>query len=140
MEQFGTQPMTNPDETAAVATAEVLRPARVCAGLLVAMEGAEGRRKKRKRNTTPDAIGLALKRDLLARATRDDPDPDDFEAWLLEQCLAAGAASGPTRAMALEILDEWRVAVASSEFRHWLDEGAPSDDRQPRGRRGQETA
>lgn len=129
---------TNPDETAAVATAQHLRPARVCAGLLVAMEGAEGRRKRRKRNTTPDAIGLTLKRDLLTRATEDDPDPDAFEAWLLDQCLAAGTASGPTRAMALEILDEWRVAVASADFRHWLAEGAPSDDRKPHERRSQD--
>ncbi|MBA2278742.1 MAG: hypothetical protein H0W06_13375 [Chloroflexia bacterium] len=117
------------DATAVVAAAERLRPAHVCTGLLGAMEGSEGRRKKRKRNTTPDAIGLTIKRDLLERAARDDPDPEAFEDWLMEQCLAAGAASGPTRAMALDVLDEWRVAVASGAFRHWLDEGAPSDDR-----------
>src|SRR5215207_8679478 len=105
------------------------RPAEICRHLLAAMEGSEGRRKRRKRSTTPDAIGMGIKRDLLERATIDDPSPDAFEAWLLEQCLIAGAA-GPTRAMALEILAEWQFAVASGSFRAWLDAGAPSDDAQ----------
>ena len=108
-----------------------LRPGEVCRRLLAAMEGSEGRRKRRKRNTTPDAIGMGIKRDLLERATREDPSPEDFEAWLLEQCLAAGPLAAPTRAMALELLDEWRFAVASASFREWLEEGAPSDDTRP---------
>ncbi len=82
------------------------RPARICGQLLAAMEGSEGRRKKRKRNTTPDAIGMGIKRDLLTRATVDDPEPEDFEAWLLHQCLTAGPLTGATRAMAIDILDE----------------------------------
>lgn len=105
-----------------------LRPARICGQLLAAMEGSEGRRKKRKRNTTPDAIGMGIKRDLLSRATVDDPEPEEFEAWLLHQCLTAGPLTGATRAMAMDILDEWRLALTSEEFRTWLDEGAPSDD------------
>ena len=108
-----------------------LRPATICRQLLAAMEGSEGRRKRRKRDTTPDAIGMGIKRDLLERAARDDPDPDDFEGWLLEQCLAAGPLAGATRAMALEVRDEWRVAASFGSFREWLDAGAPSDDTQP---------
>ena len=109
----------------------MLRPGAVCDRLLAAMEGSEGRRKKRKRDTTPDAIGLGIKRDLLAAAAAADPPPDEFEGWLLEQCLAAGPLAGATRAMALEILDEWRVALASDGFRDWLEAGAPSDDARP---------
>ncbi|MDP9353858.1 MAG: hypothetical protein M3R02_00975 [Chloroflexota bacterium] len=105
-----------------------LRPAQICGQLLAAMDGSEGRRKKRKRNTTPDAIGMGIKRDLLTRVTVDDPEQEDFEAWLLHQCLTAGPLTGATRAMAMDILDEWRLALASEEFRAWLDEGAPSDD------------
>jgi hypothetical protein len=105
-----------------------LRPGAVCDRLLAATEGSEGRRKKRKRDTTPDAIGLGVKRDLLAAAAAADPPPNEFDAWLLEQCLAAGPLAGATRAMALEILDEWRVALASAGFRDWLAAGAPSDD------------
>lgn len=107
------------------------RPAAVCRQLLDAMQASEGRRKRRKRDTTPDGIGMSIKRDLLRRATEEDPAPEEFEAWLVEQCLAAGLASGPTRAMALEILDEWRYAAASPGFRSWLAEGAPSDDTRP---------
>ena len=44
------------------------RPAEVCRELLAALEASEGRRQRRKRDTTPDAIGLAIKLDLLQRA------------------------------------------------------------------------
>src|SRR5438132_12968000 len=44
------------------------RPAVVCRELLAALDASEGRRRRRKRDTTPDAIGLTIKRDLLERA------------------------------------------------------------------------
>jgi len=100
----------------------------VCRELLTALDASEGRRKRRKRDTTPDAIGLAVKRDLLERAVAADPDPDGFEAWLLEQCGAAGPAEGGVRAMALSIFEEWRLARDAVSFRSWLAQGAPSDD------------
>jgi hypothetical protein len=106
------------------------RPAAVCRGLLSALEASEARRKRRQRDTTPDALGLAMKRELLERAVKDDPEPERFEAWLLERTLAAEHTGiGGTRAMALEILREWRLAVAAPEFGAWLSAGAPSDDR-----------
>jgi hypothetical protein len=122
----------------------VLTPAVVCSRLLAALEASEGRRRRRKRNTTPDSIGMAIKRALLEEAVRDDPDGDAFEGWLLERCLSAGefdscsetaelfAASGPVRAMALEILAEWKMAETPSAFRSWLAEGAHSDDAEKR--------
>ena len=85
-----------------------VRPADVCRQLLATLDASEGRRQRRKRNTTPDAIGLAMKRDLLAGAVQDDPDPAAFESWLLWRCQAAGMAYGPVRAIALEVLAEWR--------------------------------
>lgn len=108
--------------------ATVSRPAQICAYLLLALEGSEGRRRRRKRNTAPDQVGLGIKRALLEAAVRDDPDPVSFEAWLLEQCLQAEDACGPTRAMAREILLEYHIALHSPEFASWLAEGAPSDD------------
>jgi len=104
------------------------RPAGVCRGLLAALEASEGRRQRRKRDQTPDAIGLGLKRDLLQRAVDEDPAPEQFEAWLLEQCLASPWPGG-ARAMALQILEEWRLATVADDFAGWLARGAPSDDR-----------
>ena len=104
------------------------RPAQICRELLNALEASEGRRKRRKRDTTPDAIGLEVKRDLLVRAVGADPDPAEFEAWLLEQCQAAGGFEGGVRAMALSIFEEWRLAHDADSFRDWLAQGAPSDD------------
>ncbi len=102
-------------------------PAGVCRQLLAALDAAEGRRRKRKRNTTPDALGLEIKRQLLEDAAREDPDAATFEGWLLERSLAE-PASGPTRAMAMSILEEWRLARASPAFADWLRAGAPSAD------------
>ena len=108
-----------------------LRPAALGRALLAALEAAEGRRKRRKRDQTPDAIGLAIKRELLEATVREDPAPDEFEGWLLDRCLTAadGPGTGPVRAMAMEILAEWRLVDASGDFRAWLANGAPSDDR-----------
>jgi hypothetical protein len=105
-----------------------LRPGTVCGQLLAALEASEGRRRRRKRDTTPDAIGLEIRRDLLEAAVRDDPPPDTFETWLLDRC-ADAAASGPVRAMAAALLSEWRLALTDGAFREWLAQGAPSDDR-----------
>jgi hypothetical protein len=119
-----------------------LRPSAVCRALVAALDASEGRRRPRKRDNTADAIGIAIKRLLLEEAVRDDPEPAAFEGWLVERCLAAGgsggdrgfgargpvAPSGPVRAMALDVLAEWRLAQTSGVFRNWLSEGAPSDD------------
>lgn len=115
--------MTTPSST-------TLRPADVCRALLAALEASEGRRRKRKRDQTPDAFGLGIKRDLLRRAVDEDPAPDAFESWLLEypsRCEAPELA-GPALAMARAVFEEWRLAHALGEFRQWLEQGAPSED------------
>ena len=84
-----------------------LRPAVVCQQLLQASDASEGRRKRRKRNTTPDSLGMEVKRELLEAVVADDPDPDAFEAWLFARVQASG------------------------DFRAWLAAGAPSDDSRP---------
>ena len=129
--------MTSVQRTPDVPPATV-RPAEFCRELLVSLEASEGRRTRRKRDTTPDAIGLAIKRGLLEAAMRDDPDPEHFEGWLLEQCLQVSEGSGGVRAMALSIWDEWRFVSRADGYREWLARGAPSDDRLPRTR-GEET-
>ena len=106
------------------------RPADVCRALLAALEASEGRRRKRKRDQTPDTIGLAVKRDLLQRAVEDDPRPEAFEEWLLKYPLTCKAPelAGPASAMARAVFEEWRLAQVLGEFRRWLEQGAPSDD------------
>jgi hypothetical protein len=106
-----------------------VRPAQICRRLLAALDASEGRRRRRKRDTTPDSIGMEIKRTLLEEAVRDDPDPDAFEGWLLERSMSAPSGpSGPIRAMALDVLAEWRLAQTSGVFRNWLEQGARSDD------------
>lgn len=106
---------------------EPLRPAVFARRLLDSLASSEGRRRRRKRDTTPDAIGLGIKRDLLERAIVDDPEPDDFEGWLLEQVLSA-EASGPVRALSGEVFAEFRLAAIDPDYDAWLAAGAPSAD------------
>jgi hypothetical protein len=105
----------------------------VCAALLAALAASEGRTRRRKRDQTPDRIGLEARRALLERAVRDDPGPDAFEGWLLERCLEAeaGGNAGAVRAIAGGILADWRQVRGSPAFRAWLLRGAPSDDAAP---------
>lgn len=111
------------------ATDGTLRPAAVCHALLAALTAAEGRTRKRKRDQTPDAIGLAVKRALLECVVHADPDSGDFEDWLLRYTQAAGGrAPGAVLAMARAVLDEWRLAHAMGDFAKWLERGAPSAD------------
>jgi hypothetical protein len=107
-----------------------LRPAAICAALLAALDAADGRRRRRKRDQTPDAFGLAVKRDLLQRAVDENPAPEAFEAWLLNYPLtcAAPELAGPAFAMARAVFEEWRLAHSLGEFRLWLEQGAPSED------------
>ncbi|MDX2201251.1 MAG: hypothetical protein NW223_00740 [Hyphomicrobiaceae bacterium] len=109
------------------APAVTLRPARVCSALLATLNASEGRSRARKRNQTPDSIGLTLRRELLERAARADPEPDAFEHWLLEH-VEASSAPGAVRAIAVAVLDEWHLAHQMPSFAVWLEHGAPSDD------------
>lgn len=121
------------------AAADPKSPAGVARRLLSALEASEGRRRRRKRNTTADTIGLEMKRALLERMAEDAPSAEDLEAWLIERCDERGGG-GDIRAMALDILQEWRLAQVSPELLAWLDRGAPSDDADasaPRDERGE---
>jgi hypothetical protein len=118
-----------------VAGVTPLRPAELCRGLLRALDGAEGRRRRRQRDTTADALGLAIKRELLEQAVADDPEPEAFEAWLLEHCAAAAdtVSTGAVRAMALEVFDEWRLVAVAPSFGDWIARGEAPPEGRARG-------
>ena len=61
---------------------------------------------------------MSLKRALLDAAIADDPDPDAFEGWLLDRCLRGPdeTAARALRAMARDILAEWRLARRRPRF------------------------
>src|SRR3982751_1514796 len=88
-----------------------LRPADVCLALLAALDASDGRQRKRKRDQTPDKFGLSIKRDLLRRVIEDDPQPDSFEAWLLDYPSNCGAPEleGAALAMARAVFEDWRL-------------------------------
>lgn len=117
----------------------MFRPSQVCRQLLAALDSSEGRRRRRKRDTTPDSIGLSIKRELLKGVVDDDPDPEEFEGWLVRRCHSAGGGSGPALALALDIFGEWRLALTSDAFRNWLRNGAVSDDARADARPTSET-
>jgi len=106
-----------------------LTPAELCRGLLGALDASEGRRRRRVRNTNADSIGLGIQREILEAALRDEPAPDEFEAWLLNRCLAEGVADGAQRAMALFIWDQWQLALRAPDVQAWIVAGGHSDDR-----------
>ena len=107
-----------------------LRPVDVCRALLSALDAADGRRRKRKRDQTADAFGLGVKRDPLRSAVAADPEPDAFDGWLLEYPATRDAPelAGPALAMARAVFEEWQLAHRLGSFRDWLERGAPSED------------
>ncbi|MCW5851859.1 MAG: type III secretion fhipep protein [Anaerolineae bacterium] len=105
----------------------MLTPAEFSRQALLALDASEGRSKRRKRDQTPDRLGMDLKRELLQRVAEEAPAPDEFEGWLLQQVILA-PASGPVRAMGADILNEYRLSCFDPSFEAWLAEGAPSAD------------
>ena len=87
----------------------------------------EAKPRRRKRDQTPDHIGLALRRVLLEHVVAIDPDGDQFEQTLLERVLAS-ESPGPLRATAILIMNEYRFAATQPRLVEWLPAGAPNAD------------
>jgi hypothetical protein len=105
----------------------LLRPEHVCRSLLAALKAADGRSRSRKRDQTPDSIGLSLRHDLLEQAIQDNPAPDDFEQWLLDRT-ETSPSPGAAQTIVRAVLEDWRLAHRLGAFAEWLEHGAPSDD------------
>ncbi len=103
---------------------------------LLLLGSSEALPRQRARDQQADAAGLELKRRVLAELVARDPDPADLEAALVDVVDDIGPPSGPTRAVALGILEEWRFAATSPEWvPHLLGEAVRSPEKKG-GRRG----
>jgi hypothetical protein len=114
---------------------EPLRP-RDLALLLLA--SGDLRPRQRARDQQADDAGLQLKRRVLDRLAALDPEPADLEAALLQIIDEIGPPTGPTRAVAGTVRDEWQAAVAAPGWvEHLLGEAVreSSNEGKPRGRR-----
>ncbi len=76
--------------------------------------------RQRARDQQADLAGLTLKRRLLDRLAALDPEPADFEAALLRIVDEMGSPTGPTRAVAILLREEWRAACNSPEWVAYL--------------------
>ena len=83
---------------------------------LLLLGSGETAPRMRARDQQADAAGLELKRRVLTEVVVRDPAADEFEPELLSIVDDLGPPTGPTRAVALGILEEWRFAAASPEW------------------------
>jgi len=72
--------------------------------------------RQRARDQAPDLAGLALERRVLDRLAALDPEPDQMEAALLQIVEEIGSPTGPTRAVAGTIRDDWQIACSSPDL------------------------
>jgi hypothetical protein len=92
---------------------DLLRP-RDLALLLLA--SGDLRPRQRARDQQADLAGLQLKHRLLERLATLDPEPGDLEATLARLVAEMGPPTGPTRAIAVSVRDEWQAACTAPEW------------------------
>jgi hypothetical protein len=113
---------------------DVLRP-RDWALLLLA--AGDLRPRQRARDQQADIAGLDLKRRMLDRLAALDPEPAEMEQSLSRLIEELGPPSGPPRAIAISIHEEWQTACATPEFvAFMLTEAIGDRDRHEGGRSG----
>jgi hypothetical protein len=93
--------------------------------------------RQRARDQQADLAGLALKKRVLEELCEIDPEPEGLEAALVQIVEKIGPPTGPTRALALTIREEWLAACAAPEWTaHLLGEAIrDSTEGGKRGRR-----
>jgi hypothetical protein len=113
---------------------DILRPRDLA--LLLSASG-DLRPRVRARDQEADRTGLELKRRVLDRLAAIDPDSDDLTSTLTKIIEEIGPPTGPTRAIAMSIQEDWKAAVAAPEWvAHLLNEAALiSEEEDRRGRR-----
>jgi hypothetical protein len=107
--------------------------------LLLLAQGGEPPR-QRARDQQADRAGGALRLEILNRLIAIDPEPNDCAAALDGIVTEVGEPSGPTRAVASTILQEWRDAMSTPGLWSWLLEQALEQSQAPRRKRGRREA
>ena len=83
---------------------------------LLLLASRDLRPRKRARDQQADLAGLELKRRVLEEVAAIDPEPDELEASLLQVVAELGEPSGPARAIATIVRDEWQMSCVSPEW------------------------
>ena len=98
------------------------------------LSSCAGPPRPRARDQQADRAGLELKRRVLSALIALDPEPEEMEAALLTIIEELGPPHGPTRAIALGLLEEWQTARATPEWvDHLLDEAVRETKAEGRG-------
>ena len=82
-----------------------LRPAELARAIL----SSDSPPRKRARDQQADAAGLELWRRIAERLLAMDPEPDALDDALTQIVAEIGDPTGPTRALALHLRDEWEA-------------------------------
>jgi hypothetical protein len=80
---------------------------------LLVLASGELAPRQRARDQQADRAGLELKRRVLEALTVYDPEPEDMEATLLAVVEDLGPPTGPTRAVARALWEDWQAAGAA---------------------------
>jgi hypothetical protein len=93
--------------------------------------------RQRARDQQADLAGLEIKRRVLDRLAALDPEPAELEGALVRIVDEMGEPSGPTRALALSVREEWQLACLTPEWVGQLLGEAlqPGEEGRRRGRR-----
>jgi hypothetical protein len=102
----------------------VLRPRQFAVLLLGSGESLP---RARARDQQGDLAGSRLKRTVLQHLLERDPEPAALESCLQQIVADLGAPSGPTRAMARLIAEEWEATRQDPSLTAWLLDQAVRD-------------
>jgi hypothetical protein len=105
---------------------------------LLLLASRDLRPRQRARDQQADLAGLDLKRRVLEEVAALDPEADELNATLLRIATRLDGPSGPARAVASIVREEWQMACASPEWVAQLLAEAvePAEPRREGRRRG----
>ena len=107
-----------------------MRPSQLATLLLASGESLP---RQRARDQHADLAGSQLKQRVLQRIIELDPEADELLAMLDQIIGEIGEPSGPTRAVARLIADEWKSANQNPQLTSWLlDQSVQAERDDPR--------